>query len=59
VEFGDGAIVARSWYWQCGKCMYNVTADGRTHGVVFLSQFSAYSECFLFETAVSMSRSGP
>jgi len=59
VEFGDGAIVARSWYWQCGKCMYNGTADGRTHGVVFLSQFSAYSECFLFETAVNMARNGP
>jgi len=32
--------------------------DGRDHGVVFPSSSTAFSEVFLFETAVSLSRHG-
>ena len=43
------------------RCMWArlpTITDGRDHGVVFPSSSTAFSEVFLFETAVSLSRHG-
>lgn len=39
-------------------CPLPVLPDGREHGIVFVSSSSAFSEAFLFELAVNLSRNG-
>lgn len=58
VEFADGSIDAKVYSWRCPRCRYRVMIDGRDEGLVFSSPFTAYSEAFLFELAVNLSRNG-
>jgi len=58
VECGEGVAVGTLYYWRCPSCLYRVIPDGRDRGVVFTSSSTAYSEVFLFETALGMSRCG-
>lgn len=39
-------------------CRFRVLPDGRKHGIVFVSSSTAFSEAFLFELAVNLSRNG-
>jgi len=58
VEFDDGSAMAKVYSWRCPNCLLRVMPDGREHGLVFSSPFTAYSEAFLFELAVNLSRNG-
>jgi len=58
VEFDDGSVMAEVYSWRCPNCLLRVMPDGREHGLVFSSPFTAYSEAFLFELAVNLSRNG-
>jgi len=58
VECGEGVTSGVVYTWRCHVCNYRVIPDGRDHGVVFSSSSTAFSEVFLFETGVSLSRSG-
>lgn len=58
VDFDDGATVANVFSWRCSLCRLRVLPDGREHGIVFVSSTTAFSEAFLFELAVNLSRNG-
>lgn len=58
VECGEGVACGTIYVWRCGKCNIRVIPSGRDRGIVFTSSSTAYSEVFLFETAVSLSRNG-
>ena len=58
LEFDDGSAMAKVHSWRCQKCLLRVMLDGREHGLIFASPFTAYSEAFLFELAVNLSRNG-
>lgn len=58
VDFDDGATVANVFSWRCDLCRLRVLPDGREHGIVFVSSTTAFSEAFLFELAVNLSRNG-
>jgi len=58
IEFDDGSVVANVYSWRCQSCLLRVMPDGREHGIVLSSPFTAYSEAFLFEVAVNLSRNG-
>ncbi|GAB0493146.1 hypothetical protein MMPV_004419 [Pyropia vietnamensis] len=58
VECGAGAARASVTFWRCWQCHARVIPDGRDRGVVFQSTTTVFSEVFLFETAVSLSRNG-
>lgn len=58
IDFDDGAAVARVYSWRCSMCRLRVLPDGREHGIVFVSSSSAFSEAFLFQLAVNLSRNG-
>ena len=58
IEFDDGSVTANVYSWRCQSCLLRVMPDGREHGIVFSSPFTAYSEAFLFEVAVNLSRNG-
>ena len=45
-------------FWRCHTCKARVMPDGRDRGVVFLSKTMIFSEAFLIETSVSLSRNG-
>lgn len=57
-EFEDGSIEAKVFSWRCPRCRHRVMVDGRDEGIVFSSPFSEYSEAYLFELAVNLSRNG-
>lgn len=46
------------YVWKCGQCNFTVIPAGKDRGIVFTSSSTAYSEVFLFETFVSLSRNG-
>lgn len=58
VECGEGVAKGVIYGWRCGECNLRVIPSGRDRGIVFTSSSTAYSEVFLFETAVSLSRNG-
>jgi len=58
VEFEDGSVMAKVHSWRCQHCLLRVMPDGREHGLIFASPFTAYSEAFMFELAVNLSRNG-
>ena len=58
IEFDDGSVMAKVYSWRCPNCLLRVMPDGREHGLVFSSPFTAYSKAFLFELAVNLSRNG-
>lgn len=58
IEFDDGFVSARVYSWRCSRCLLRVLPVGRECGLVFVSPFTAFSEAFLFETAVNLSRNG-
>ena len=49
IEFDDGSAMAEVYSWRCPNCLLRVMPDGREHGLVFSSPFTAYSEAYLFE----------
>jgi len=58
VEFIDGSVGIMVFSWRCPSCKYRVMLDGREYGLVFASPYTAYTETFLLELAVSLSRNG-
>lgn len=58
VECGEGVAKGVIYIWRCFECNFRVIPNGRDRGIVFTSSSTAYSEVFLFETAVSLSRNG-
>lgn len=58
VEFDDGSVLATVWSWRCQQCLLRVMPDGREYGIVSSSPFTAFSESYLFELAVNLSRNG-
>lgn len=58
VEFEDGVVPATVETWRCHGCLFRVLPDGKARGVIFHSCFTAYSEAFLFKTAVNLARNG-
>lgn len=58
VDFDDGSTVTNVFSWRCSLCRLRVLPDGRKHGIVFVSASTAFSEAFLFELAVNLSRNG-
>ena len=58
VEFFDGSVGIKIFSWRCLPCKYRVMLDGREYGLVFASPCTAYTETFLIEMAVSLSRNG-
>jgi len=58
IEFDDGSVMARVYSWRCQSCLLRVMPDGREHGLVFASPYTAYAEAFLFELSVNLSRNG-
>jgi len=58
VECGEGVASGMVHTWRCHECNYRVIPDGRDQGVVFSSSSTAYSEVFLFEMSVNLSRNG-
>ena len=58
VECGEGVASGVVYTWRCHSCNYRVIPDGRDRGIVFTSSSTAYSEVFLFEMSVNLSRNG-
>jgi len=58
VEFEDGVVPATVETWRCHQCLFRVLLDGKARDVVFHSCYTIYSEAFLFEMAVNLSRNG-
>lgn len=58
VECGEGVCRGMIYVWRCSRCNFRVIPRGRERGIVFSSTSTAYSEVFLFETAVNLSRNG-
>lgn len=58
VGFEHGVVPAKVETWRCPKCLFRVLPDGKERGVIFHSCYTAYSEAFLFETAVNLARNG-
>jgi len=58
VECGEGVASGVVYTWRCHICNYRVIPDGRDLGIVFTSSSTAYSEVFLFEMSVNLSRNG-
>lgn len=56
VEFGTGAVSSAVKSWWCHRCKRTCVVDGLEEGLVMCSQFTAYSEVFLFEAAVNLCR---
>jgi len=58
VEFEDCVVPAATGTWRCHQCFFLVLPDGVARGVVFHSCYTIYSEAYLFEMAVNLSRNG-
>lgn len=58
VECGEGVASGVIYVWRCSRCNYRVIPSGCNRGIVFTSSSTAYSEVFLFESAVNLSRNG-
>lgn len=58
IEFGTGAVKMHIGSWWCAACYRTVTADGLEDGLVMLSQYSAYTEVFLFEVGMALCLNG-
>jgi len=58
VEFYDGSVGITVISWRCPSCKYRVMVNGRENGLVFASPYTAYTETFLLELAVILSRNG-
>lgn len=58
IEFDDGAADTTVCTWKCPSCKYKHMSDGQELGLVFHSPNTAYSEAFLFELSVNLSRQG-
>lgn len=58
VECGEGVANGVIYVWRCSLCNYRVIPSGCNRGIVFTSSSTAYSEVFLFESAVNLSRNG-
>lgn len=56
IEFGTGAVASAVCQWRCHKCKRACVSDGLRQGLVMCSQFTAYTEVFLFEAAVNLCR---
>lgn len=56
VEYGEGSVRMVVWRWRCRPCQRSCVADGLSEGLVLSSQYTAYTEVFLFEAAVSLCR---
>lgn len=56
IEFGTGSVASRIGHWRCAICKRTCVVDGLDEGLVICSQFTAYTEVFLFEAAVSLCR---
>lgn len=58
MECGEGVAKGVIYVWRCSQCNYMVIPTGHDRGIVFTSSSTAYSEVFLFETSVNLSRNG-
>lgn len=58
VECGGGVAKGTIYVWKCGQCNFTVIPAGKDCGIVITSSSTAYSEVFLFETSVNLSRNG-
>lgn len=56
IEFGTGAVQSAVRSWWCHRCKRVCVVDGLDEGLVMCSQFTAYSEVFLFVAAVNLCR---
>ncbi|OSX73408.1 hypothetical protein BU14_0350s0001 [Porphyra umbilicalis] len=56
VEFGQGAVATRVQSWWCARCREFCVTDGLEQGLVMCSQFTAYTEFFLFECTINLCR---
>lgn len=56
IEFGTGSVESLVMQWWCHKCKRGCIVDGLAHGIVMCSQFTAYTEVFLFEAGVNLCR---
>lgn len=53
VGFGQGAVRTSVQSWWCARCRAFCVTDGVEQGLIIWSQFTAYTEYFLFECAVT------
>lgn len=58
VESVKGVFRAMIYVWRCSKCNFRVIPRSRDRGSIFTSSSTAYSEVFVLETAVNLSRNG-
>lgn len=56
IEFGTGAVASAVGYWRCVSCKRTCVQEGLEEGLVMCSQYTAYTEVFLFEAAVNLAR---
>lgn len=56
VEFGAGSVQSGVGHWWCHMCKRTCVVDGLEQGLVMCSQYTAYTEVFLFEAAVNLCR---
>jgi len=58
IEFGSGAVASVVEDWTCSSCKSLCVSDGRDQGVVLVSQVTAYTEVYLFESTINLCRNG-
>jgi len=56
VEFGQASVRTSVQSWWCGRCRRFCVTDGIDQGLIICSQFTAYTEYFLFECTINLCR---
>lgn len=54
VEFGHGAVASKVQEWTCSKCKSVCVTDGYEEGLILVSQVTAYTQVFLFESTINL-----